>query len=329
MKLHNWLFTMLAFVMLACGDGRKTIIEPPPPPPPPPVGEAKFGIISGNGQIVAIGQNLKPVVAKLARANGTVSLRILPLKLVGTAYAQMTDTVQGAPIVGEIVCHADKTTQPRLVPFSVCVKTDSAGRAVFNYTTTAEIGDAKAEIHWDSAGKPIVTDSVYARVTAGSIIWTRVLQQSVWTQADSAHLPSGWYVAGGYDPSRSDPVYSSNVAFIGEIAYDAYENRIPLHVTVASGPWITLTTDTLMHYPDGTSQYVSLLQLSPSRVRGDTASLRFWRDDNGVRTLVLETKITYAEYGAFFGRQPLMWYLLSAPRVVNFTCVPAFNRPCS
>ncbi len=158
---------LVALSLAACGSDTA----------PPKYGPAAMAIISGNHQTAQAGavHLTDPAVAQLYRQpDGTVALRpvrhprlntLLATVLPAPLYAQTV--VKGAPIAGAVVCWADVPGRPRLRPFSVCVNTANDGTASFNLSPDTVAGTAAGEVHWDSAGRAIVTDSVDATITPG------------------------------------------------------------------------------------------------------------------------------------------------------------------
>jgi hypothetical protein len=127
-------------------------------------GPLAFGIVSGNGQTAAAGDDrlIDPVVGKLVREpSGGITFR-----LVAPAYAQGT-VVNGSPVPGAVVC-AVSITEGGMEPWVPCTNTDSAGTATFFFTPGTKADTARAEIRGTVQGEPAVFDTATAVVEPGS-----------------------------------------------------------------------------------------------------------------------------------------------------------------
>jgi hypothetical protein len=203
------LIAVAVLLCVACGsDGTE-----------PLHGAAHFAILSGNHQTatVAAAHLPKPVEGQLYRkADGSVALRVLDALLPAKAYAQTV--VQGAGIAGAVVCWADSTSAPRLIPFSPCVNTGTDGMVAFNLHPDTAAGEAIGSVHWDSSGVPKVTAVVTATINAGpagpKFCWQGSLKLSPYL-------------------------------ITGTVATDAYGNVIPWHLTGDS--IVAVSGDTLTY----------------------------------------------------------------------------------
>ena len=191
------LFGFAVAVVAACNGGSAA---------PRATGPAAMLILSGNNQTaqVAAPSFPSPVQGQLYRApNGQVAWRWSEFLLPAKAEAGTTVTVNGAPITNAVVCWADVPGAPKLIPFSVCTNTDNNGKASFSIRPDTAAGKAKGQIHWDSAGAPIVTDSVQETVTPGAA------DPMIWMQS--------W-------------LHVSPDTLLPSLAYDKYKNNIPYRV---------------------------------------------------------------------------------------------------
>lgn len=256
------LFGFAVAVVAACNGGSAA---------PRATGPAAMLILSGNNQTaqVAAPSFPSPVQGQLYRApNGQVAWRWSEFLLPAKAEAGTTVTVNGAPITNAVVCWADVPGAPKLIPFSVCTNTDNNGKASFSIRPDTAAGKAKGQIHWDSAGTPIVTDSVLETVTPGALYYWGATGYNPGTVSKGDTLRLIRFFSGFRD--RYGNAITADTVVAHTKVWSAW-----LHLQLVGNGW-----QCVPHAPTDSSWVItvpdSVASYAPADANGENACLALW-----------------------------------------------------